>query len=104
MTGASCSNCPTRWRRTRRSAPASPFGASLRDSTPEFLVELGAESGLPPLPEYQINLHAPKPGLNPIADELVRHIRQEFTVRFGGLGAGLPTKATRPPRIAREPA
>ena len=77
-------------------------GASLRDSTPDFLVELGTESGLPALPEYQINLHAPTPGLHPIADELARHIRQEFTVRFGSLGPGLPTKATRPPRIAKE--
>lgn len=76
-------------------------GASLRDSVPDFLVELGSECGLPPLPEYQINLYAPKVGLNPLADELARHIRQEFTVRFGSLGPGLPTKAVRPPRLAR---
>ncbi len=73
-------------------------GASLRDSIPDFLDELGSESNLPPLPEYQINLYAPKSGLNPLADELARHIRQEFTVRFGGLGHGLPTKPVRPPR------
>ncbi len=74
-------------------------GASLRDSVPDFLEELGSESGLPPLPEYQINLYVPKVGLNPLADELARHIRQDFNVRFGGLGHGLPTRAARPPRL-----
>jgi DNA-binding transcriptional LysR family regulator len=73
-------------------------GASLRDSVPDFLDELNSDDALPSLPEYQINLYAPKIGLNPLADELARHVRQDFTVRFGGLGHGLPTKPMRPPR------
>lgn len=56
--------------------------ASLRDTVPDFLAEI-ANSGLPDLPEYQINLYAPKAGARPIVDELARHIRQEFKARFG---------------------
>ncbi len=67
--------------------------AALHDSVPDWLVELGVESGLPLLPEYEINMYAPNTGHNAIADELVRQIRQEFKARFGGLAA-----APRPPR------
>jgi DNA-binding transcriptional LysR family regulator len=59
--------------------------ASLRDTVPEYLEEI-AGSGLPDLPEYEINLYAPKPGPRPVVDELARHIRQEFKARFGGFG------------------
>jgi DNA-binding transcriptional LysR family regulator len=59
--------------------------AALHDSVPDSLVELGPDAGLPVLPEYEINMSAPTPGHNVIADELVRQIRQEFKARFGGL-------------------
>ena len=58
-------------------------GASLADSMPDTLVEIGFDSGLPPLPAYEINLHAPAAGHNAIADALARQIRQEFAQRFG---------------------
>jgi DNA-binding transcriptional LysR family regulator len=70
--------------------------AALHDSVPDSLVELGVESGLPLLPEYEINMYAPNHGHNAIADELVRHIRQEFKARFGGL-----TAAPRAPRHSK---
>jgi DNA-binding transcriptional LysR family regulator len=75
-------------------------GASLRDSVPDFLEELGPDTGLPQLPEFQINMFAPKPGHNTIADELVRHIRQEFKMRFGELAT--PARADKAPRTVRE--
>jgi DNA-binding transcriptional LysR family regulator len=57
--------------------------ASLRDTIPADLRELPEGHGLPKLPRYEINLHAPKPGSRAVVDELVRHIRQEFKARFG---------------------
>lgn len=57
--------------------------AALRDSVPKELVYLGGNAGLPPLPEFQINLYLPLNGGSDIAKELARHIRQEFAGRFG---------------------
>ena len=57
--------------------------AALRDSVPSSLVILGPESGLPPLTQFLINMHAPVAGTNPIADALASHIRAEFKQRFG---------------------
>ena len=56
---------------------------SLRDSVPDFLKLIGPEAGLPDLPEFMINLYTPPAGTNEIADELARHIRAEFSRRFG---------------------
>jgi DNA-binding transcriptional LysR family regulator len=61
--------------------------ASLRDSVPESLQVLDDSASLPALPEFFINMHAPKAGHNAIADELARHIRQEFNARFGAAAA-----------------
>ena len=55
----------------------------LRDSASPSLTVLSPDSGLPQLPEFMINMHAPMPGSNPIADALAAHIRAEFKQRFG---------------------
>ena len=63
--------------------------AALRDSVPSSLAILGPDSGLPPLTEFLINMHAPLAGTHPIADALASHIRAEFKQRFGS-EAGRP--------------
>jgi DNA-binding transcriptional LysR family regulator len=65
--------------------------ACLRDSVPGFLGILRPEHGLPPLPDFMINLHLPTGRVDPIAEELARHVRLEIHQRFGPadrLGAG----------------
>jgi hypothetical protein len=57
-------------------------GAMLRDSVPNQLEVLGEDSGLPPLPEFLINLSLPPTGGSEIAVEFARHIRAEFVQRF----------------------
>jgi DNA-binding transcriptional LysR family regulator len=57
--------------------------AELRDSVMVPLEILGPESGLPPLAQFLINMHAPATGTNPIADALASHVRAEFKQRFG---------------------
>lgn len=74
----------------------------LRDSIPSTLVELGSDMGLPTLPEYQINLYAPKPGHAPVVDEFARHIRQEFKARFGDLQIPSTVGSPRQTKPARE--
>jgi hypothetical protein len=61
--------------------------ACLRDSVPPTLEVLDGSSGLPALPEMYINMHTPKVGQHEAADELARHIRQEFAARFGAVPA-----------------
>lgn len=69
------------------------IGASLRDSVPDHLQSLDESAGLPPLPSFHINMHAPLRGHNMIADELARHVRQEFHARFGAVGATVGKRA-----------
>ena len=52
----------------------------LRSSVPERFVILGRSAGLPPLPEFRINLYAP-PGLGPAARDLADHVRASFSGR-----------------------
>lgn len=61
--------------------------ACLRDSVPAALVVLDETAGLPVLPEIYINMHTTKVGQHEAADELARHVRQEFAVRFGAVPA-----------------
>ena len=58
-------------------------GAMLKDSVPENLQILDGKSGLPTLPEFLVNLFLPTNGASDIAIELARHVRQDFTLRFG---------------------
>jgi DNA-binding transcriptional LysR family regulator len=58
-------------------------GALLKDSVPDHLRILDAKSGLPPLPEFLVNLSLPTNGASDIATELARHVRQDFALRFG---------------------
>lgn len=72
--------------------------AVLRDSLPEGFVILGADSGLPPLPEFMIDMYAPPVGNKPIVDSFADHVRAEFKARYGNEGVGHPPKT---PRAAR---
>ena len=55
--------------------------ASLASTIPAGLDVLGADSGLPELPSFAINLHLPRSDANPIAHGLARHIRESFLGR-----------------------
>jgi len=57
----------------------APF---IRTCVPEYLEILGADSGLPPLPDFRVNLYLP-PSSTDIARELARYFRQCFELRFG---------------------
>src|SRR5258706_2060104 len=50
----------------------------LRTSVPDYLEILSADSELPPLPDFMINLYPPRSGAGAVANELARHIRQDF--------------------------
>lgn len=54
----------------------------LRSAVPEGLATLGAESGLPELPRFAINLYLPPAGARDNAVELADHIRRQFAARF----------------------
>lgn len=53
--------------------------AFLASSVPPNLEVLGADAGLPPLPDFQICLYLPQAGASEVAEELARHIRQSLT-------------------------
>ena len=55
--------------------------ASLASTIPPGLDVLNAESGLPDLPSFAINLYLPRSEANPIAQGLARHIRDSFVGR-----------------------
>ncbi|PZN13548.1 MAG: hypothetical protein DIU63_14630, partial [Proteobacteria bacterium] len=57
-------------------------GPLMRHGGPAFLEILGADAGLPPLPDFCVNLYLPE-SASDIARELARHIRQCFEQRFG---------------------
>lgn len=57
------------------------IGADLRNCIPAGLIELGPETGLPPLPHFMINLSLPATGGSDVARELARHFRLEFSAR-----------------------
>ena len=57
--------------------------AMLRDNVPSHLSILNQDCGLPPLPEFDINLYLPKSGTSELGLELAHHIRAEFAARFG---------------------
>jgi len=54
----------------------------MRTCVPDYLEILGADAGLPPLPDFCVNLYLPE-SASDIARELARHIRQCFEQRFG---------------------
>ena len=60
---------------------------ALRDSVPEGFVVLGPDSGLPPLPDFHIDMYAPPRGSKPVVDELAGLIRSEFEARYGSATA-----------------
>jgi DNA-binding transcriptional LysR family regulator len=55
----------------------------LSTTVPEYLEVLGAEANLPELPDFMVNLYPPRNGASAVAEELARHIRQDFELRFG---------------------
>lgn len=68
--------------------------AILRNNIPAGLKVLSEEAGLPPLPDFGINLYLPRAGATQLATELANHIRADFAARFG------PPEG---PRIYRQP-
>lgn len=62
--------------------------ALLRSTVPTQVEVLGADSGLPALPPFHINLYGRTSQNNEIARELANHIRDQFARRFGA-GAAL---------------
>ena len=56
--------------------------AFLESTVPDFLDVLKSDAGLPQLPEFAINLYLPKTRPNEIAQELARHIRDQFSRWF----------------------
>jgi DNA-binding transcriptional LysR family regulator len=55
--------------------------AWLASTVPADLDILPSDSGLPPLPNFSINLHVPKHGVSPAAQEFARHIRDGLARR-----------------------
>ncbi|WP_181176763.1 LysR substrate-binding domain-containing protein [Mesorhizobium sp. B1-1-7] len=55
--------------------------AWLASTVPPDLDILPFESGLPPLPNFAINLHLPRHGVGPAAQEFARHIRDGLARR-----------------------
>lgn len=55
--------------------------AWLATTVPADLDILPSESGLPPLPNFAINLHLPRHGVGPAAQEFARHIRDGLARR-----------------------
>lgn len=68
----------------------------MRTSVPEYLEILGADAGLPALPDFMVNLYLPA-NATEIARELARHMRQCIELRFGP-SRGRPER----PREVRE--
>jgi len=58
------------------------IAAMLSRAVPDNLAVLGPESGLPPLPNFFVNLYLAPANTSPIAQELARHIFQNFAARY----------------------
>jgi len=54
--------------------------ALLETTVPSGIAVLGAEDGLPELPEFFINLYAPANGASPVVAELANNIREQFSM------------------------
>ncbi len=54
----------------------------LSQTVPEGLAVLDADSGLPALPVFHINMYLPPANSSKIAAELARHIRKSFALRY----------------------
>lgn len=57
--------------------------ALLVDSVPSHLRIIDGDQGLPPLPEFNINLHLPRRGASDLAEALAHHIRADFAALYG---------------------
>lgn len=57
--------------------------ALLLDSVPAHLTIIDPDQGLPPLPEFDINLHMPRCGANELAEQLAHHVRADFAALYG---------------------
>lgn len=78
--------------------------AMLRTSVPDYLEILTPACGLPPLPDYMVNLYLPPTGVSDVAAELARHIRQDFAMRFGPERLDAPADRAKLKPIAKEAA
>ena len=79
------------------------IAAMLRTSVPDYLETLSSSANLPALPDYRVNLYLPS-GASDVANELARHIRQDFATRFGPDRLEAPGDRSRTKPIVREAA
>jgi DNA-binding transcriptional LysR family regulator len=57
--------------------------ALLADTVPGSLAVIGPGEGLPPLPDFDINLHLTRGDLSDLGRELAQHVRADFAARYG---------------------
>jgi DNA-binding transcriptional LysR family regulator len=69
-------------------------GPFLSRTIPAYLQAI-EDPSMPPLPRFLINLYLPTARRTDIADELARHIRQEFATRFRRPSGGEPNPVRR---------
>ena len=63
-------------------APDLAVTPLMASTVPEGLVVLRPESGLPPLPPFNVNLYLPKAGASDASLEFAKHIREQFKARY----------------------
>lgn len=95
-------NASIEWRMvieiTNHEAMCAPVTAGLAvtallvDSVPAHLTIIDVEQGLPPLPEFNINLHLPRRGTSDLAEALAHHIRADFAALYGSQDTRLLNK------------
>jgi DNA-binding transcriptional LysR family regulator len=57
--------------------------ALLADTVPPSLTMIPHDQGLPPLPEFDINLHLTRGDISDLGRELAQHVRADFAARYG---------------------
>ncbi len=74
---------------TNHEAMCAPVAAGLAvtvllaDTVPPNLTIIGPDQGLPPLPDFDINLHLTRGDLSDLGHELAQHVRADFAARYG---------------------
>ncbi len=74
---------------TNHEAMCAPVAAGLAvtvlqaDTLPPNLTIISHDQGLPPLPEFDINLHLTRGDISDLGRELAQHVRADFAARYG---------------------
>ncbi|MEQ8665494.1 MAG: LysR family transcriptional regulator [Rhodospirillales bacterium] len=58
------------------------LSALLRSTVPDHLRILGADEGLPPLPQFHVNLYTRSDARSPVVERFAEHVRDQFARRF----------------------